>query len=112
MRAREFLNESYFKSMKDGVLVAVSKHCKDRAAERGIPWDYVLRIIDQLPEYKNKLAQMIRFPKFRIRDEQTWIDLGCIYNESRNNPVLYINTVIRIEPGMNYDMPVIRINGE
>jgi len=109
MRARDFLLEAFSRDMKHGIMILISDHAKDRAAERGVPWAYVDRIIDQLPEIKSKLPQMANFPKFRIRDELTWIDIGCVYNVRASVPTLYVNTVMRVEPGQAYDMPVLSV---
>jgi len=114
MRVKEFATESLIRRKLGDLILRVSEHVQDRAQERGIPWHYVIRMLDMVvsPDMNDKLETVLDQGKFRLRDNQTWIDLGCMYFSDRNNnKVLSINTVMREEPGAGrLNMPVIELN--
>ena len=83
MRAHEFITEAFIMTGKigNGLTYGVSSHLPTQAArpDRNIPWADVLKIIKRLPFIKNKLKQMIHFPKFYIRDDVNDVEIGCTF---------------------------------
>ncbi len=114
MRAEEFLDESLIKRRLGNLVLKVSEHVQDRAQERGIPWHYVTRMLDLVvsPDAAIKLEAVLDKGKFRLRDNETWIDLGCIYSSGQGDiKTLFVNTVMREEPGAKIlSMPIVELN--
>ena len=113
MRLVEFLTEWIVKKRTGDVVLLVSEHAQDQARDRAIPWTYVERILDSVGQMNpEKLAQMLNFNQFYIRDNETWAEVGCRARTDGEVLAIYLNTVIRKEPGQarSRDVPVLQIN--
>jgi len=114
MRIEELLTEALIRRKLGNLILRVSDHVQDRAQERGIPWSYVTRMLDMAvsPEMAPKLESVLGKQKFRLRDNELWVDLGCVYTPNGDNTnTLFVNTVMREEPGArNLYMPIVELN--
>ena len=115
MRASEFLIEAFIAKGKigNGMTYGVSSHCPDQAKLRDISWSEIQKIINRLPYIKPQLKQMIHFPQFYIRDEDTNVELGCRFTDFGAPAVqlLYINTVVRSDHVRKSGTPTIIASG-
>lgn len=100
MRAHEIVKEWFIRRRTGDVMLLVSQHVQDQAYDRQIPWNQVERILDNIPNIpKEKLSQMLNFEKFYIRDDDTWTEVGCSLRTDGDVLGVYVNTVLRKEPG-------------
>ncbi len=119
MRSEEFLVESEIllekfvirKSFGKNWEYGIGDHFMARLAEpaRNVPWSYIERIVKRFPYIKPQLEQMVNFPKFYIRDNETNVELGCKIT-SFGDPELklvYVNTIVISDHVRNSDTPTI-----
>jgi hypothetical protein len=113
MRLREFLTEWIIKKRYGDVVLLVSEHVQDQARDRGIPWTYIERMLADIGQMNpEKLAQMLNFDQFYIRDNELWTELGCKAKTDGEVLSVYVNTVIRREPGVgrSRNVPTLQVN--
>lgn len=110
MRASEFLTEWLIKQRIGNIMMHVSDHLQDQARDRGIPWHYVERIMQHLHLMGEKLQSVQGVDQFYIRDDLTWTEIGSRMYVRDGVMYLYLNTVVRTEPGKRRRSPVITLD--